>query len=78
MGDFGYRSLKTLRLLSTRMDFKKIALKALCGDCRKGNQNRQPSRTSMFQSTEFLVEFKVIWKDLIRGLGKARGSISIF
>ena len=54
MGHLGYRSLKTLKDLSSGMDFKDTAPKELCGDCRKGNQTRQPSRIPMSQSTEFL------------------------
>ena len=36
------------------MDFKETTSKELCRDCRKRNQTRQPSRTPIFQSTEFL------------------------
>ena len=54
IGHLGYRSLKTLKNISTGMDFKETVPKELCGDCRKGNQTRQPSRIPMSQLTKFL------------------------
>ena len=54
MGHLSYRSLKTLKDLSTGIDFKETASKELCGDCQKGNQTHQLSKTPMSQSTEFL------------------------
>ena len=42
MGHLGYRSLITLKNLSSEMDFKETTLGKLCGDCRKGDQTRQP------------------------------------
>ena len=47
IGHLGYRSLKMLKDLSTKIDFKETAPKELCRDCRKGNQTRQPFRTTM-------------------------------
>ncbi len=54
MGDLGYRSLKTLKNLSSRINFKETTPSELCGDCRKGDQTHQPSRSPMSQVTEFL------------------------
>ena len=54
VGHLGYRSLTALKNLSSGMDFKATILSELCGDCRKGNQTRQPSRSPMSRSTEFL------------------------
>ena len=36
------------------MDFKETTPSELCGDCRKGDQTRQLSKSSMSQITEFL------------------------
>ena len=54
MGHLGYRSLKTLKNLSTTMDFKETAPKNLCGNCQKDNQTCEPSKISMSQFTKFL------------------------
>ena len=51
------------------MDFKKTTPKKLCGDCCKGNQTRQPSRTPMSQSTEFLSQ---VYSDLERSFSRTR------
>ena len=54
IGHLDYRSLKTLKDLSSAMDFKNMAPKKLCGDCQKSNQTRQPSRIPISHSIEFL------------------------
>ena len=54
MGHLGYRSLKTLRVLSNGMDFKETASKELCKNCQKGNQTCQPSKIAISQFTKFL------------------------
>ena len=54
MGHLDYRSLRTLKDLSSRMDFNETVLKELCGDCWKENETHQLLSTPMSQSTEFL------------------------
>lgn len=54
MGYLSYRSLKTLKNLSSKIDIKDIALKKLYEDCQKGNQTCQLSQSCISQSTKFL------------------------
>lgn len=50
----GYRSLISVKNVSSRMDFKKTALKELCGDCQKRNQTCQLLKIYISQYTKFL------------------------
>ena len=54
IGYLGYRSLKTLKNLCSRMDFKEITSSELCGDCPKRDQTRQPLKSTMSQVIKFL------------------------
>ena len=54
MGHLGYKSLIALKNLSSGIDFKATTLSKLCKNCQKGNKTCQPSKSSMFRSTEFL------------------------
>ena len=54
MGHLAYTSLSTLKGLSTGMDFTDGTPAEICGPCKGRDQTRQPSRTPMSQSSEFL------------------------
>lgn len=52
MGHLGYKSLTTLKRLSTGMNFTDDIPTEICGPSKRGDQTRQPSRTPMSQSSE--------------------------
>ena len=54
MGHLGYRSLTILKNLRSGIEFHGTIPAELCGDCRKGDQTRQPSKSPMSQVNEFL------------------------
>lgn len=45
IGHLSYKNLRTLKDLSSEIDFKKTALKQLYKDYQKSNQTCQPSKT---------------------------------
>ena len=55
MAHLSYQSLASLKTLSTGMAFEgNTAPVEICGPCKGGDQTRQPSKTPMSQTTEFL------------------------
>lgn len=54
MGHLSYRSLTTLKNLSSGMNFKETTLSKLCGDCQKENRMFQPLKSFISQTIEFL------------------------
>ena len=54
MGHLGYKSLKTLKNFSSKMDFNETTLSKLYRDCRKEDQIHQPSKSPMSPVTKFL------------------------